>query len=90
MLREEHDGIMLTRKTFVATCGKERGSISIGRGADLFVGLAHFPLLLPKQVPVLLQRLLLFHNHHRAATTSKPPPELIQTRNPKPWVLPPT
>ena len=90
MLPEERDGIMFTRKTLVATCRKERGSISIGRGADLFVGLAHFPLLLPKQVPVLLQRLLLFHNHHRAATTSKPPPELIQTRNPKPWVLPPT
>ena len=90
MLREEYDGKMLTRKVFVETCWKERGSISIGRGADLFVGLAHFPLLLPKQVPVLLQRLLLFHNHHRAATTSLPLPEVIQTRNPKPWVLPPT
>ena len=64
VLLDEYDCIMLERKTFVETCGKERGAISVGRGADLLVGLAHFPLLLPEQVPVLLQRLLLFHHHH--------------------------
>ena len=67
---QRYDGTMLMAKTFVETCGKERGAISIGRGADLLVGLAHFPLLLPKQVPVLLQRLLLFHHHHPDPFTS--------------------
>ena len=67
---QRYDGTMLMVKTFVETCGKERGAISVGRGADLLVGLAHLPLLLPKQVPVLLQRLLLFHHHHPDPFTS--------------------
>ena len=72
---------------FGETCGKERRSISISRGADLLVGLAHFPLLLPEQVPVLLQRLLLLHHHHPDDATS-----LLHTKllKPNPWILPPT
>ena len=67
------------KENFVETCGKERGAVAIGRGADLLVGLAHFPLLLPKQVPVLLQRLLLLHHHHRDTTR-----EIIQTKRTNP------
>ena len=72
---------------FGDTCGKERGPVSIGRGADLLVGLAYLPLLLPKQVPVLLQRLLLLHHHHPDDATS-----LLNTKllKPNPWILPPT
>ena len=60
------------KENFVETCWKERGTVSIGGGADLLAGLAHFPLLLPKQVPVLLQRLLLLHHHHRDTTLNYP------------------
>ena len=73
------------------TCGKERRSVAISWGADLLVRLAHFPLLLPEKVPVLLQRLLL-HSHHCDSDKilHKDRSMAFQSRRPRPWKSSPT